>query len=290
MSIDRAKRSVRRWLRQAELRAESAIVSYPGALSLVKKLATQFLPTPILFWLKERYYTRTVPKFWEADIEPIQCFLKPGDYALDIGANIGWYSLVLARLVGHTGRVWAIEPIPETFRLLSAVVRKLALTNVELVNCALSDQNGSAVMEIPLNHYGGPNFYMARIVSRTVSEPSLTKFEVPLRSLDSIIPVRLANAVTFVKCDVEGHELAVIKGASRFFENTRPALMLEVAGTAQMQDATTNELFSILRGYGYTPYLFNGKNLKKRMPGDWCLNYFFLQPSHLKQAAHLLSS
>jgi len=264
-------------------------LSRKRALSLVKRFAAQFLPNPVLFWLKERYYTRMVPKFWETDIEPIKCFLKPGDYALDIGANIGDYSLVLARLVGDTGRVWAIEPIPDTFRLLSTVIRKLRLTNVELVNCALSDQNGSAVMEVPMHDYGGANFYMARIVSEQTSEPTLAKFEVPLRSLDSIIPARLANAVTFVKCDVEGHELAVIKGASQFFEKTRPALMLEVSGTAQMQDATTNELFNILRGYGYTTYLFDGKNLKKRMPGDWCVNYFFLQPSHLRQAAHLLS-
>ena len=144
-------------------------------MSLGKKLAAKFLPNPILFWLKEHYYTRAVAKFWEADVEPIKCFLKRGDYALDIGANIGDYSLVLARLVGDAGKVWAIEPIPDTFRLLSAVVKRLGLTNVELVNCALSDQNGSAIMEIPRHDYGGANFYMARIVSANMSEPTLTR-------------------------------------------------------------------------------------------------------------------
>jgi len=273
-----------------EMTRRKRVIFQGKTLSVAKRLAVRLLPNAILFWLKERYYTREVPKFWEADIDPIKCLVKPGDYVLDIGANIGWYSLVLARLVGDSGRVYAIEPIPQTFRLLAAVARRLGLRNVELVNCALSHENGSAAMEIPLHDYGGANFYMARIVSDDTSECTLGKLVVPVRSLDSIISARSANAVTFVKCDVEGHELAVIKGASQFFENARPALMIEVSGTAKMQDAPTNELFSILTRYGYTTYWFDGKGLQKRQPGDWCVNYFFLQPSHLTQVAHLVSS
>lgn len=258
-------------------------------MSFLKKLASQLLPRPILLWGKKQYYAYVVPRFWEAEVEPIKCFIRPGDSAIDLGANIGWYSTVLSRLVGKRGKVYAVEPIPETFALLLSVIKKLGLENVELFNCAVSDSNGSAVMEIPKHEYGGENFYMARIVSGKSSEPSLDKFEVPLRTLDSLLPGRLPERVTFVKCDVEGHELAVLKGASQFFEQVKPAMMIEVTGTAAMQDAPNNEFHMIMKGYGYVPYWFDGKNLRKRVKGHWSANYFFLQAAHLPQVAHLVA-
>ena len=258
-------------------------------MSFLKKLAVQLLPRPILLWGKKQYYAYAVPKFWEADVEPIKCFIQPGDSVIDLGANIGWYSTVLSRLVGERGKVYAVEPIPDTFDLLSSVIKKLGLKNVELFNCAVSDSNGFAVMEIPKHEYGGENFYMARIVSGKSSEPSLDKDEVPLRSLDSLLPGQLPEGVTFVKCDVEGHELAVLKGAYQFFEKVKPAMMIEVTGTAEMQDAPNNEFYTIMKGYGYVPYWFDGKNLRKRVKGHWSVNYFFLQAGHLQKVAHLVS-
>jgi len=243
----------------------------------------------MLLWGKRHYYAYVVPRFWEPDVEPIKCFVRPGDSAIDLGANIGWYTTVLSRLVGERGNVYAIEPIPETFCLLSAVVKILGLKNVELFNCAVSDKDGSAVMEIPKHGYGGPNFYMARIVGGQPVNPSLESAQVPLRSLDSLLPGRLAEAVTFVKCDVEGHELAVFKGAVKFFDTPKPAMMIEVTGTPEMQDAPNHEFHTIMKGYGYVPYWFDGKNLRKRVKGHWSANYFFLQATHLPQVAHLVA-
>lgn len=257
-------------------------------MSFLKKLAVQLLPRTILGWGKRRYYSYVVPRFWEADVEPIKCFVRPGDSAVDLGANIGWYSVVLARLVGESGKVYAVEPIPETFNLLSAVVKKLGLSNIELFNCAVSDRHGSAVMEIPRHDYGGSNFYMAKIIPGQSSNSALDSVEVPLRSLDELLPGSLPGRVTFVKCDVEGHKLAVLKGASKFFQLVKPAMMMEVSGGVEKQDAPDNEFFTIMNGYGYVPYWFDGKHLRKRVKGLWSVNYFFLQPVHLQKVSHLL--
>ena len=257
-------------------------------MSFVKKLAWQLVPSPMLFWAKKQYYAYVVPRFWEAEVEPIKCFVRPGDSVIDLGANIGWYTAVLSRLVGEHGKVYAVEPIPGTFTLLLSVIKKLGLINVVPFNCAVSNSDGFAVMEIPKHEYGGENYYMARIVSGKPSEPSSDKLEVPLRSLDSLFPGQLSDGVTFVKCDVEGHELTVLKGASRFFERVKPAMMIEVTGTAEMQDAPDNEFYSIMKAYGYVPYQFDGKHLRRRMQGQWSVNYFFLQANHLPQAAHLI--
>jgi FkbM family methyltransferase len=241
-----------------------------------------------LLWGKKQYYAYVVPRFWEEDVEPIKCFIRPGDSAIDLGANIGWYTTVLSRLVGECGKVYAVEPIPETFDLLLSLIKKLGLTNVVPFNCAVSDRNGSAVMEIPKHEYGGSNFYMAHITSGESSEPSLDKFDVPLRTLDSLLPGQLSDGVTFIKCDVEGHELAVLKGGAQFFEKVKPAMLIEVIGTAKMQDAPDNEFYTIMKEYGYVPYWFDGKNLRKRAKGHWSVNYFFLQAAHLPQVAHLV--
>lgn len=257
-------------------------------MPFLKKLAWQLLPPPVLSWAKKQYYAYVVPKFWEAEVEPIKCFVRPGDSVIDLGANIGWYTTVLSRLVGEHGKVYAVEPIPGTFILLSSVIKKLGLMNVVPFNCAVSNSDGVAVMEIPKHEYGGGNYYMARIVSGKPSEPSSDKFEVPLRSLDSLLPGQLPERVTFVKCDVEGHELAVLKGASQFFERVKPAMMIEVSGTAEMQDAPDNEFYSIMNGYGYVPYWFDGRHLRRRMKGQWSVNYFFLRVDHLPQVSHLI--
>ena len=62
------------------------------------------------------YYAKSIQSFWEADIEPIKKLVEPGDFVVDLGANIGWYSNVLSGLVGDQGKVFSIEPIPDTFR------------------------------------------------------------------------------------------------------------------------------------------------------------------------------
>src|SRR5215467_419836 len=257
-------------------------------MSFIKKLAAQFLPRPWLLWLKAIYHTKEATKFWEPDADPIKCLIRPGDTVVDLGANYGEYTFLLANLTGEKGKVYAVEPVPETFQILSEVVRRLCLRNVELFNYAVSEKDGWASMDIPLHQYGGSNFYMARIVSKESSPNPLASFVVLCRSLDSLLLNRLATAVSFLKCDVEGHELAVLKGGSRFFERNKPAMMIEVAGTAEMQDSPNNEFFSIMKGYGYKPYWYDGKKLRERKRGQWSVNYFFLQPVHITELSHLL--
>jgi len=250
-------------------------------MSFIKWLAINFLPAGVLFWIKKVYYAKSIQSFWEADIEPIKKLVEPGDFVVDLGANIGWYSNVLSGLVGDQGRVFSIEPIPDTFRLLSAVMAKRGLKNVELLNAAVSDKDGSVVMEIPLHDYGGKNFYMAKIVSGSnQTNHAFKRYTVNARSLDSLFQ-SLARPVTFVKCDVEGHELTVFKGARRFFEAQKPALLMEIAGRLEDEGSSANELFRILKGYGYNAYIFDGNKIQERSAGRWSVNYLFLQPSHL---------
>lgn len=253
-------------------------------MSVVKKFLAAVLPKSWLIWGKKIYYPRVVRDFWEPELDAIKLFVSPGDVVIDLGANAGWYAAALAALVGPGGKVYAVEPIPETFELLSTVVDKLGLTNVEVFNCAVSDKDGSGVMELPKHEYGGTNFYMAHLVTPGAVAPNVDRCEVSLHSLDSLLRGKSYDRVTFVKCDVEGHELEVLRGAGNFFKNVRPAMMIEVAGTAASHDSPDNQFFSIMKGYGYAPYWYDGRNFHKRTTGHWSVNYFFLQEPHVQKA------
>ncbi len=257
-------------------------------MSFLKRIIVNVIPGSLLQTVKKWYYSRAVRDFWEADLEPIRYLVKPGDFVIDIGANVGDYTTFLASLVGEHGKVYSIEPIPETFQLLSGVVGTLGLKNVQLLNYAISANDGSAVMEVPLHDYGIPNFYQARIVVNAKFPTRLRQYMVHVRSIDSLF-TELPNTVSFVKCDVEGHELAVINGASEFLRKSKPAWLIEVGGDPSDANSAARDLFSFLRAHNYRAYWFDGERLKEHSAGDKAVNYLFLQAWHLGEVAFLMS-
>jgi FkbM family methyltransferase len=262
-----------------------------GLLSkyFLRLLTANLLPTPILTWVKKHYYAGDVEKFWEDDVVPVKALVKPGDFVIDMGANFGWYTNVLSTAVGPSGKVYSIEPIPDTFQVLSGVIQKLGLANAIPLNYAMSSDDGTAMMRVPHHEYGGNNFYRAQIDSQESTVPNSQRvYRVPMRSLDSEF-LNVATKITFIKCDVEGHELAVVKGAARFFERSKPAWLMEVGGNPDEEGSAPSQLFNIMRKHGYEIFFFDGKNLRRRPIGHWSVNYLMLQQGHRDSLHHLMA-
>jgi FkbM family methyltransferase len=256
---------------------------------LLRLLAANVLPASILTWVKTQYYVRSVKTFWEDDAEPLKVLVKSGDSVIDMGANFGWYTSVLSPMVGPTGKVYSIEPIPDTFQVLSGIVRKLRLANVLPMNYAISKVDGMAVMRVPQHAYGGSNFYRAQIdLEQTENVGSMREYHVPMCSMDSLF-LDMANKITFIKCDVEGHELAVVQGAVRFLATSRPAWLMEVGGSPDQEGTPPHQLFHLMRDYGYEVYYFDGKLIHPRPVGHWSVNYLMLQPEHRRQLAPMFA-
>ena len=173
-------------------------------------------------------------------------------------------------------------PTHPTINLSSGVVDILQLKNVHLMNCAISSDDGSALMEVPLHESGVENSYQARVVDNSKAVSPSRTCAVELRSLDSIFH-ELSKNPTFIKCDVEGHELSVIKGAAQIMRRYCPAWLIEVSGDPDMAGSAASEVFRRLREVKYRGYWFDGKRLRMRAWGDRPVNYFFLQPWHVKQ-------
>ncbi len=146
------------------------------------------LPDPVLQIFKKIHYLRILKSLKEndeIDLKVIRYLVNPGDYVIDIGANIGVYAKYLSEFVGMTGRVYSIEPIIPTFKILSYNVKKMRLKNVKLMNYAISDTVGYVIMEVPLYEFGGENFYQAKIVSDNTNS-SIRRVQVKSDTIDSL--------------------------------------------------------------------------------------------------------
>jgi FkbM family methyltransferase len=257
--------------------------------SRLKQWVLTRLPEPVLQRLKRHHYLRLLQQQGpeeERDFRVIARLVKPGDHVIDIGANYGVYMKFLSDLVGSTGRVYAVEPIPSTFEIASSNARRLKLTNVRLLNYAFSDRNEEAVMEIPRLAAGGENYYMARIVDGQ-RDPSLRRVTIKTVTLDSQFASE-TREVAFIKCDVEGHELRCLAGSMEIVRRWRPAWFVEVSGDPDQPSSNARQLFALYERESYRAFWFDGIRLRPRLAGDVSVNYFFLQPCHLERVRDLL--
>ncbi len=176
-----------------------------------------------------------------------------GATVLDIGANKGIYSFWLARAVGSNGRVIAFEPQPEMVDYIGRRRTQFGWRNVEIVNVALSDCNGSA--ELSRQRIGDGSASLSRPGSETISVSTMRLDDLPdITRLD------------FIKCDVEGHERSVFAGAERTIRTFRPVIQFEATPPDDKQ------LFEFFGDLGYSGVMLLGSS--------------YLPPSNPDQVSH----
>src|SRR3989475_8391417 len=134
---------------------------------LAKAVAWHVLPKRVLRQVRRRHYYRVLVKgsVAEPELAVLGLFVKPGACAVDVGANFGLYTKTLAELVGPSGRVYSIEPVPETFDVLTSNIARLGLSNVVPMRYAVSDSDGERVtLVVPkVGPFGVENAYRAQI-------------------------------------------------------------------------------------------------------------------------------
>lgn len=149
-----------------------------------------------------------------------QTLIKDSDTVIDIGANIGCTSLLFGELAQQ---VVSFEPSPSTFALLSQNIARSQLPNIELYNCALgSSKMTSQITYAKSNRSGG---FVAN--KTTIKIDHITE-KIQVEKLDNLIQELNINQVDFIKIDVEGFELEVIKGAIEVITKFQPIVVLEL--------------------------------------------------------------
>lgn len=159
---------------------------------------------------------------WEPHVEKLlNERVQPGTRVMDIGANIGYFSAVMARRVGAAGRVWSFEPVPSTYAQLCLCRAFNHFDQITPLNLALGDENGTVTL-----HYDTSMMGSASIHGHMSGEQRLSA-EVAVRRLDDLCAEGIVGAPDLIKIDVEGHEYAVFDGARAMLARARPQIVFE---------------------------------------------------------------
>ena len=187
---------------------------------LLKRLAARLPPGTRQKLRAAKYRTELALGRFRSD-EPefgrLAEWVKPGDWVLDIGANVGQYTLRFSELAGAEGRVIAFEPIAETVEILAAMARRARYGNITVLNLAVSDRAGVLRLRVPESRHGLPDYFQSYVSS----EGERAVMAVPLDEFP------LAHRIGLVKIDVERHEVAVLRGMLKLIARDRPILIVE---------------------------------------------------------------
>ena len=196
-------------------------------------------------------------------------FLKEGDVCIDVGANVGFYTLLTSALVGESGRIYAFEPTPRTFHILTS--NSIQKKNVVRINAALMESGG----ERNLVDYGAEKSGLNTILPTSPSDGMRANMlSVTATTLDSYC-ISHNVSPTFIKIDTEGAEELVLKGGQKTLATHHPALIIEV------QRESPHGVLSRLSSLGYQAYQFVGNTPVPYATGDAlaCPNMLFMYGS-----------
>jgi len=166
---------------------------------------------------------------------------RGGGTIVDVGANIGLYTVACARAAGDRGRVIALEPGPRTFQKLAQTCALLDLTNVTLLQVAAGRASGTALF---VTDRSGRDVHQ-HLADARPHDPE-DDLRVDSRRLDDVCGPA-ADGVTLMKIDVEGHELEVLEGAERILTNGSVHVIVEFSAAAlAAADASSERLWEFL--------------------------------------------
>lgn len=177
-------------------------------------------------------------------------FLKEGDVVLDVGAHVGFYSMLSSSLVGENGKVYSFEPTPWTYEILKENTKKLS--NITLNNNAVSDTKAQISFKDYGPGYGAYN--TAHKDGSTLNKKAKTVY-VETLTLDDYCKGKNIKP-DFIKLDAEGYEYAILNGMKYLLEDVRPLVTLEVAGGEGWSDNCKKSI-DYLISKKYKPYEMN---------------------------------
>ena len=184
---------------------------------------------------------------WEPNVSAVmEALVQPGDVVVDVGANVGYFTLLMSTLVGPKGRVVAIEAHPRIAAINRAHLEMNRITNVHLVTAAVTDEIGDVILyEGPASNIGSTSMMRFRAGSRSLRVAGVPLFD--------ILSGETLSRISLIKIDIEGAEVPVVRALlDRIDEfSDRVALIVE-AGVGS--DVRWRSLFERFVAKGFHPY------------------------------------
>jgi len=197
--------------------------------------------------------------YGEFETEIVKNEIKPNDVVLDVGAHIGYFTLLFAKLVGSEGKVFSFEPEPKNFELLTKNIEINNYENVITESKIVSDKNKTCTLYTFETSSGANRIYKPN------ENINVKPIEVDSISLDEYFKnSEFLKRIKFVKIDVEGAELLVLKSMKSIFQNNNniklllefnPKFLLEIG-------SKSSDFFNLLHSESFSIFFIDGKNHK----------------------------
>jgi FkbM family methyltransferase len=251
----------------------------------------------LLFSLGEKRYLRLLASSFQRlyktgrlgvdyqDIYFLKNLVRPGDFCIDIGAHLGYFTIELSRLCGDKGQVYAIEPMSKFYNTLREITDRKKLKNITLYHYAMGGDSAFVEMGIPrVNNV--KKFAYARIMRSSTFLEYVESEKVKNASGDELF-LELPR-VDFIKCDVEGVELSVLQSFREVISKHHPVVLCELSDPKDRK-----HLLDLLSPYSYGLYYLENKNLKALQVDSpvnpVSHNHYFIPSNRLQKIAHLFS-
>lgn len=177
-----------------------------------------------------------------------------GSVFYDLGANIGFYSLMAARLIGSSGRCFAFEPVPGNVERLEHNIRLNEMDQISVVPMAVSHAVGESLFKL------GVNDSMGTLIYSEYTEIGKNSISVPVTTIDHFVFSDGNPPPDVVKMDIEGGEGKAVAGMREVFQRFRPCLICEVSG-----GESASQVWNALKSMDYKIYDVSG-NLIENTP------------------------
>jgi FkbM family methyltransferase len=236
--------------------------------------------------------------FREPEIDLVPLAVRPGETALDLGANFGMWVAPLSAAVGDSGRVWAFEPIPFTVSTLRTVIRLLRLGNVELVAAGCSEQAGAVEFALPVQASGALSAGQAHSAARDDDREGRERHArlaerdqgvvCEVVAIDDVVPAEAE--VSFIKADIEGAEPLAFRGAARTIAAHLPTIVCEInPWFLEGFGFTVDDLLGDLTALGYELRRYSAGRLELVAPAAVVEdNYVLVHPSRRSRLEALM--
>jgi FkbM family methyltransferase len=189
-------------------------------------------------------------------LEIMRRLIGKGDVVIDVGANVGLYTIEASRLVGDVGRVLAVEPVPQHVESLRRSLDANHMSNVEVMVTAAGDSSGTAA----LGRGENSNLGMYSVGHGTPRD----RMEVTLSRIDDIVQQRGLSKVDLVKLDIEGAEYRALCGMLETLASHKPTLLIELNEEAMARCETTSlAVKDMLRDLGYRGWRVSRRGLQR---------------------------
>jgi FkbM family methyltransferase len=200
-------------------------------------------------------------------IRVLRPFVRPRTYVIDVGANIGFFTMQFAAWVSDGGKVIAVEPEAVNYARLRHAIAEAGLTDVvKTLQAAVAEVAGEGFLEVDPGHPGNHKLGAEGV-------------PVAVTTIDDIVAARGLPEVSLIKVDVQGAEARVLAGARRTLERSRPALFLEVDDRQlRRYGSSAAELLASAAGLGYAIHSRVGEGISTPMSVDEALAQGEMKP------------